>query len=237
MKTCFVIMPIGEIHGVITEADLHKRYTDLIKEAIAKADPSLEVIRADEVSAPGVINTDVLTRLMHSDIVIADITFPNANVFYEMGMRHAVRSGTILIRGNDAHPTPFDVANLRYTPYENTSTGLKALSESLSKQFAWIRANPGKPDSAFLELATVTKYKYPSFTDAAVEKSQAAQVDVMMRVMRSPKGREIMAESSKAGGQMTMDQLAALIDSEPDLARDLMTLVMQQQGGTLFSKK
>lgn len=145
MKTCFVIMPIGEIKGVISEGDLHKRYTDLIKEAITRADPGLEVVRADEVSAPGVINTDILTRLMHSDVVIADITFPNANVFYEMGMRHAIRPGTILIRGTDAHPTPFDVAGLRYTTYENTSSGLKTLSDALGKQLAWLRANPGKP--------------------------------------------------------------------------------------------
>lgn len=59
----------------------------------------------------------------------------------------------------------------------------------------------------------------------------------MMRVMRSPKGLEMLTEANKAGGTMTMEQLGALIKDEPDLARDLITLVMQQQGGKLFNRK
>ena len=71
MKTCFVAMPIGEIPGLITEAELKKRYDDLIREALLKAAPNLEVTRADEVTAPGTINNDIITRLMHSDSCFA----------------------------------------------------------------------------------------------------------------------------------------------------------------------
>lgn len=237
MKTCFVIMQIGAVEGVISEAELKKRYTDLIKEAILRADPTLEVVRADEVSAPGVINTDILTRLMHSDVVVADITFPNPNVYYELGIRHAVRPGTILIRGSDAKPTPFDVANLRYTPYENTSSGLKALAETLEKQFAWLRANPGRPDSSFLELASVTKYRYPSFgEDPAAVAAHQAQVDLLVRVMKSPKGVEIF-NAAASTGTMTMESLVELMRVEPDLARDLLALAVQHKGGLFTTAK
>ena len=57
-RTCFVIMPIGEQaigSTKVTEIELKQRYNDLIKEAIQKADPSLEIVRADEVSFPGSI--------------------------------------------------------------------------------------------------------------------------------------------------------------------------------------
>src|SRR5262249_13797312 len=76
---------------------LRSRYDDLIREALLHADPTLEIMRADDVSAPGAITSDILTRLMHAEIVVADITFPNPNVFYELGLRHACRSGTIII--------------------------------------------------------------------------------------------------------------------------------------------
>jgi len=134
LKTCFVIMPIGdqEIGGIkITAAELKSKYDDLIKEAILKVIPYLEVVRADEVSAPGMITSDILTRIMHSDLVVVDVTYPNPNVFYELGLRHACRPGTIIIKDENGPSIPFDIAHLRYIQYKNTATGLKALSDKL----------------------------------------------------------------------------------------------------------
>jgi hypothetical protein len=74
-KKCFVIMPIGDQEFgsvIVTKTELKNRYDDLIKEAIQKADPSLEIMRADEVSFPGSISSDVIARIMHSDIVVVD---------------------------------------------------------------------------------------------------------------------------------------------------------------------
>ena len=99
-QTCFVVMPIGAqeyVGGSVTSEELKSRYDDLIKEALLKADPSLEVTRADEVAAPGTITSDIILRLMNADHVVADITFPNPNVFYELGLRHACRLGTIIL--------------------------------------------------------------------------------------------------------------------------------------------
>ena len=99
-RTCFVIMPIGDqtfADETISATDLKSRYTDLIREAILKAEPTLEVTRADEVAIPGTITEDILTRIMHSDVVVADVTYPNPNVFYELGLRHASRAGTIIL--------------------------------------------------------------------------------------------------------------------------------------------
>jgi hypothetical protein len=65
-KRCFVIMPIGnQVFGdvSVTAADLKQRYDDLIKEAIQKADQSLEIMRADEVPFPGVFADSILTPL------------------------------------------------------------------------------------------------------------------------------------------------------------------------------
>ena len=69
--------------ATITEKELRERFDHLIKEAISKADPLLEITRADDVAQPGSISNDVFLRLMHADVVVADVTYPNPNVFYE----------------------------------------------------------------------------------------------------------------------------------------------------------
>ncbi len=78
-------MPIGdqEVEGrTVTATELKSKYDDLIKETLRRADPSLEIVRSDEIALPGTITSDILTRIMHSDYVLADVTYPNPNVFY-----------------------------------------------------------------------------------------------------------------------------------------------------------
>lgn len=163
-KTCFVIMPIGSqsFDGVeISANDLKALYDDLIREAVEKAykdlhkdpDEGLQVTRADEISGPGVITADIFERIADSDYVIADITFPNPNVFYELGLRHATRSGTILLRKKNGPKPPFDVHVLRHIEYEDTSSGLKKLAEELTKSFKSYEEHPGRPDNQFLRTA------------------------------------------------------------------------------------
>lgn len=227
MKTCFVVMPIGEIPDVITESDLKKRYDDLIREALLKAAPGLEVTRADEVTAPGTINNDIITRLMHSDLVVVDITFPNPNVFYELGLRHAARAGTILLKEKDGKYAPFDVSSLRHIPYENSPTGLKKLAEELGKQIAWIERNPGKPDSAFLELAHLVKYRYPNTAEVSAD-AIGQQTELFMRLFANPKIAAIM-EKQRAGTQMSMGDMREMMDADPETARLMISLLLQQK--------
>ncbi|ETA68945.1 S-layer-related duplication domain [Methanolobus tindarius DSM 2278] len=138
---------------MISAESLRSKYDDLIKEAILRAKPDLDVTRADDVDIPGVITNDILKRLMTSDYVVADITFPNPNVFYELGLRHACKIGTILIKEKSDVPLPFDIAHSRYIEYDNTGTGLKKLSQRLKKQFEWFENNKNIPDNQFIELA------------------------------------------------------------------------------------
>ena len=144
----------------------------MIAEAIRKADPELEVSRADDVSFPGSITSDILTRIMHSTYVVADITYPNPNLFYELGLRHAVRNKTILLREANSSANVFDISHLRHIEYENTPTGLKDLSQKLKENFEWMAANPQKPDNHFIEMAALTGFQYPSFYESPEEKQK-----------------------------------------------------------------
>lgn len=160
-NTCFVIMPIGTqtIGNItITEEKLREKYSYIIKNAILKANPSLEVIRADEELNPSSISNDIFTKLMHSRYVIADITYPNPNVFYELGIRHAIKPGTILIREKVDFSIPFDISHLRHLEYTQEPSGMDKLAEQLKRTFDFYERNPGKPDNQFLELCSFTNY-------------------------------------------------------------------------------
>jgi len=177
-ETCFVIMPIGSqtIEGIdYTEIDLKKKYDDLIKEAILKVKPDMTVYRADDVSMPGSITNDIFTKLMYSRYVIADISLPNPNVFYELGIRHAIRAGTILLKDKNIKSSIFDISHLRYIEYENSPTGIKELAKNISRSFSWIEANPTRVDNQFLELASFTKFRYPQFIDFEEENRKKNQ--------------------------------------------------------------
>lgn len=153
---CFVIMAIGDQqfeNRVVNAQELRKLYDDLIREALLKARPDLEVHRADELAPSGDITADVFERIADSDFVVVDITYPNPNVFYELGLRHASRSGTILIRQKMKGGPPFDISALRHIEYENTASGLKELALNLKKAFVYHDEHVGRPDNQFLRIA------------------------------------------------------------------------------------
>ncbi|WP_425147702.1 hypothetical protein [Deinococcus sp.] len=185
-KTCFVIMAIGDQSDsgrVVSSTELRTKYNDLIKEAIIKAAPNMEIIRADAVAMPGSITSDVIGRIIHSDLVVADITYPNPNVFYELGLRHATKSGTIIIKDKQGPRAPFDIANLRYIEYDNTVSGLKELSESMRGFIDFTFANPEKPDNMFLEFAKFTKYKSFDFSE---NDQLDSNTEMMLAVLGNP---------------------------------------------------
>lgn len=200
-ENCFVIMPIGTqlYEGVeYSEKELKEKYDDLIKNAILKARPNMEITRADDISLPGSITNDIFTRIMYSQYVIADISLPNPNVFYELGLRHAIRTGTILIKDKKINHKVFDISHLRYIEYENTPTGLKSLSEELLKTFNFMENTPGKIDNQFLELASLTKYSYPKFIDRdeEIKKKNIALISVIKPFLEKPALFRLLLDSS-----------------------------------------
>lgn len=233
-KSCFVIMAIGEQivdDTTVTSASLRSKYDDLIKEAILKARPSLEVIRADDVSLPGTITTDIITRLMHSNYVVADVTFPNPNVFYELGLRHACRSGTIIIKDKAGPRVPFDIAHLRYVEYENTTAGLKALSTQLAGYFDHFDREPTRPDNHFQELAKLTGYAFPDYKKA---EEMPPELQAIMGLMEAPELLNLIMRQ-QSGESIDQGELVKLMISNPKVVQPFMQ-AMVKSGEISFSQ-
>ena len=131
----FVIMPFGKKKGADGSLyDFNAIYSQVIKPALEMA--GFEPFRADEETASGDILTDMFQELLLADLCIADMSIDNANVFYEIGIRHAFRKrGIVHIQAGRAY-MPFDVFNVRTIPYHITPEGV--------------------PDPAFLEKDKAT---------------------------------------------------------------------------------
>ena len=115
-------MPFGKKKGPDDRwIDFNSIYQDLIKPALIEA--GFEPFRADEESVSGDILTDMFQELLLADLVIADLSIDNANVFYELGVRHALRKrGLIHIQSGRGY-LPFDIFNVRTLPYHCDENG------------------------------------------------------------------------------------------------------------------
>ncbi len=118
LPLCFVLMPFGKKDaGGGLAIDFDKVYENLIKPAVINA--GLEPLRADEEDSGGIIHKPMFERLVLCDFAVADLTLANANVFYELGVRHAAKSRTTVLLFAEGHGRlPFDVNQLRAIPYE-----------------------------------------------------------------------------------------------------------------------
>lgn len=223
-------MAIGnqEVNGKnISESDLKSKYDDLIKEAIKKADDSLEVVRADDIAMPGTITTDIITRIMHSDYVVADVSYPNPNVFYELGLRHASRTGTIIIKDKDAPSTPFDIAHLRHIEYDNSASGLKKLSQNLKQYFGYFKNNPDSPDNQFLEHAKLTHYEFPNYSR---EDEKTPEEEIISAMFDSPEILEMFIEH-QSGSKVDDAQIQMMraLFKNPEVGKPLMKALIKSE--------
>jgi hypothetical protein len=92
----------------------------------------LDVIRADELAGPGIIFEDIKREISEAKVVIAEITAPNQNVFYELGYAHALNKPTILL-ARRGRQLPFDINSYRVIFYDDSIGGKPEVERNLSK--------------------------------------------------------------------------------------------------------
>lgn len=121
-KICFVIMPFGKKKVGDRDVDFDFIYDNVFKPAISAVDlpegGKLEPRRTDKDYFSAHISQDMFQYLEYSRFAVADISGQNANVFYELGVRHrAHESGTAIFR-QETGPPPFDINQIKAFPYE-----------------------------------------------------------------------------------------------------------------------
>ena len=113
----FVAMPFGSKPGPDGKPiDFNRVYNEYIRPALESA--GLEPFRADEEIRAGNIIADMFQELLVADLVVADLTIENPNVWYELGVRHALRARGVVILCGGRVTSAFDIYTDRKLRYE-----------------------------------------------------------------------------------------------------------------------
>ena len=140
-----------------TQKDWKTIYEKIIKPAVESPELGFKCKRS--IADRGNILKDIITDLYSSDVVIADLTDRNPNVFYELGVRHGLKHGTIILTQNRKFASIFDLSNYASHVYSwQTPSGKKKMIETIKELLRNYLANPDKSDnpvSDFLEHKAV----------------------------------------------------------------------------------
>jgi len=125
----FVLMPfLPELRPV---------YDDHLKSVADRL--GMSIARADDFFTAGHVIEEVWTAVVAAKVIVADCTGRNPNVFYEIGLAHAIGKPVILIT-SDQEDVPFDLRHRRYIRYEFTPRGMREFEDALQKTLETIRS-------------------------------------------------------------------------------------------------
>lgn len=230
----FVVMPFGQKQGPDGRwIDFNAIYEQLIKPALVAA--GFEPFRADEEQVAGDILTDMFQELLLADLVIADLSIDNANVFYELGVRHAMRKrGVIHIQSGRAY-MPFDIFNVRTIPYTCDKNGKpdpkhlekekQTIAQITRETWASDRSRIHspifnlldgliEPDRKTLQTPLATGYwrehkEWETMIDIAKRQKRVGDILLLIEEVRNPlMVEEAIAEAAQALGNMGQHALA-----------------------------
>jgi len=215
---CFILMPFGTktdpSSGVTIDFDAV--YQQVIRPAIETA--GLKAVRADEEQVGGIIHKPMYERLILCEYAVADLTTANANVYYELGIRHALRPWSTVLIFADGVRLPFDLGPMRGLAYHldaaGTATDPAADRGEIAKQLEAARRET--PDSPLFQLLVdlpppdISRLKTDVFRD---------------QVEYAGKLRERLAEARRRGVEavrQVREELGDLRDHDAAVVVDLL---------------
>jgi hypothetical protein len=129
---CFVIAPIGE-----DGSSTRKRTDTVFKHIIQRAvEGQYEAMIAHKLEEAGMITMQIIEKIVNASLMVADLTDNNANVYYELALRHALNLPAILlIEEKQKDEIPFDLKDMRFITYDLTDLDkIDKTTEELSNQ-------------------------------------------------------------------------------------------------------
>lgn len=134
-----------------------------IKDACEKAGAYCE--RVDEQIFQEVILDRIFNQIAKADIIIAEMTGRNPNVFYEVGYAHAIGKPTILLT-QKAEDIPFDLKHFPHVVYDSSIVNLK---QELTKRLVWYLRNPKLKIEEKLAIEVFNREKNLSTDNVTIE--------------------------------------------------------------------
>jgi hypothetical protein len=196
---CFVIMPFDKKFNATYET---------IREAVE--DSSLDFIckRADNIQGGGNVMQNVLEDIGRSEIVIADLSEHNANVFYELGVAHMVKEvEKVIILIERAETVPFDLTSFRHMKYrrgpkgaEQLKAGLISTIKSITQRAFKFKVEQRRGYKFPQKLSGVGGYLYDFRIPSGYFGVNGAEIELrVMRYEAGGRGEEVLADKYGLG--------------------------------------
>lgn len=151
---CFVIAPIGELSD-----EKRKRTDQVFKYIIQKAlEGKYQAVLAHKIGKPGKISMHIIEKLATVPLLIADLTDHNANVYYELALRHALNMpAVLLIEESQRNNIPFDLKDMRVITYNLHDPGkIDDAARELTVQIGSLENDPAMDWHIFPEEISLT---------------------------------------------------------------------------------
>ncbi|WP_163995398.1 TRAFs-binding domain-containing protein [Pyxidicoccus caerfyrddinensis] len=239
LPICFMVMPYGKKETSLPigqqprEVDFDRLWTLALKPLLEQL--GYTAVRADQDLGASIIR-EMIERLALSDLVVADLSIPNANVFYEVGIRHAAKKkGCVLIAADWARP-PFDVAQMRRVSFplpDGTvpDSAVPAIQQALREKLLELRdsATPCHELAGFPELTLERSTAFKEYLlqlAAFEEKVNAIRLNVDSKV-RAQKSEELAQQyvGRPMGTPVAMELLLLLRDCAPKNWQQVVTFI------------
>jgi hypothetical protein len=213
-RACFVIGPIGA-----EGSEVRRRSDQVLRHIIAPAaaECGYAAVRADQISEPGLITSQIIQRIVDDPLVIADLTGQNPNVFYELAIRHALRKPIVQILASD-EVLPFDIAATRtiFVDHRDLDSASQA-KEAMVKQIRAVESNPEEVDTP---VSVALRVKLLAESENPLEQSSAAilaalqEVQAGLRELRALERRSPVAPDLVHEFTLLLAQLWRVLPSE-----------------------
>ena len=211
----FSVMPYGtRTHPDSGEVfDFDRLHHEVVAPAAAAA--GCRVIRSDHEALGGIVHASMFERLLLADVVVADISLPNPNVFYELGIRHATRPrATITMGCFTGSMVPFDVAPLRHLTYQlnaGVPGDITALRAELTERIRTGVTERAAVDSPLFSLIA----GYP-----AIELAHEVAESYRDRVSSVITWRSLLAQAVATKDRTEVDRLVDVCEGNLELVVD-----------------
>jgi hypothetical protein len=157
MRTAFVIMPFSS-----TSSRQEEEWTEIFIHVFKPAFEEAGYICERAAPMTGTLLESIIDKLRNSHVVLADITDENSNVFYELGIRHSLRNGTIIV-SQAAHDIPSDLRGLWHVQYGTRPAEVKHFKDEIKRLLKRIEEQPDRSDnpvSDFLKREHLSVFRF-----------------------------------------------------------------------------
>ncbi len=178
----FIVRPFGEKQGIDFDRVESELIMPVLRELGFSGGTTAELVEQ------GNIRSDMFAELLLADLVIADISIHNANVFYELGVRHALRSRhTFLIRSSATDEVPFDLKTDRYLHYNAADPSASRPKLSAALRETWLGKKKDSPLFLLLpyleDICATPSHLVPLAFQEALEQAVTGGDKVLLELM------------------------------------------------------